>query len=32
MINVLIVDDEEKICEFIKAFLDNEGYCTVKVP
>lgn len=28
MINVLIVDDEEKICEFIKAFLDNEGYCT----
>lgn len=28
MINILIVDDEEKICEFIKAFLDNEGYYT----
>ena len=26
MTNILIVDDEEKICEFIKAFLDNEGY------
>ena len=25
---ILIVDDEKKICEFIKAFLDNEGYCT----
>lgn len=28
MINILIVDDEKKICEFIKAFLDNEGYYT----
>lgn len=28
MTSVLIVDDEKKICEFIKAFLDNEGYCT----
>ena len=28
MTNILIVDDKEKICEFIKAFLDNEGYCT----
>ena len=28
MVNILIVDDEEKICEFIKAFLDNEGYYT----
>ncbi|MBP3917356.1 response regulator transcription factor [Clostridium sp.] len=28
MISILIVDDEKKICEFIKAFLDNEGYCT----
>ena len=28
MVNILIVDDEKKICEFIKAFLDNEGYCT----
>ena len=26
--NILIVDDEKKICEFIKAFLDNEGYYT----
>ena len=26
MTNILIVDDKEKICEFIKAFLDNEGY------
>ena len=26
MISILIVDDEKKICEFIKAFLDNEGY------
>ena len=28
MISILIVEDEKKICEFIKAFLDNEGYCT----
>lgn len=28
MTSRLIVDDEKKICEFIKAFLDNEGYCT----
>ena len=28
MIIILIVDDEKKICEFIKAFLDNEGYYT----
>ncbi|WP_297713306.1 response regulator transcription factor [Clostridium sp.] len=28
MINILIVDDEKKICEFIKAFLDSEGYYT----
>ena len=28
MVNILIVDDEKKICEFIKAFLDNEGYYT----
>ena len=28
MTSILIVDDEKKICEFIKAFLDNEGYCT----
>lgn len=28
MVNILIVDDERKICEFIKAFLDNEGYYT----
>ena len=28
MVSILIVDDEKKICEFIKAFLDNEGYCT----
>ncbi|MDU2265213.1 response regulator transcription factor [Clostridium celatum] len=28
MISILIVDDEKKICEFIKAFLDNEGYYT----
>ena len=26
MISILVVDDEKKICEFIKAFLDNEGY------
>ena len=28
MISILIVDGEKKICEFIKAFLDNEGYYT----
>lgn len=28
MISILIVDDEKKICEFIKVFLDNEGYYT----
>ena len=28
MVNILIVVDEKKICEFIKAFLDNEGYYT----
>ena len=28
MVNILVVDDEKKICEFIKAFLDNEGYYT----
>ena len=28
MTSILIVDDEKKICEFIKAFLDNEGYYT----
>ncbi|MDU2672795.1 MAG: response regulator transcription factor [Clostridium sp.] len=28
MISILVVDDEKKICEFIKACLDNEGYAT----
>ena len=28
MTSILRVDEEKKICEFIKAFLDNEGYCT----
>lgn len=28
MINILLVDDEQKICEFIKACLDKEGYST----
>ncbi len=28
MVSILIVDDEKKICEFVKAFLDNEGYYT----
>ena len=28
MVNILIVDDEKKICEFIKAYLDKEGYNT----
>lgn len=28
MISILVVDDEKKICEFIKACLDNEGYYT----
>ena len=31
MVSILIVDDEKKICEFIKAFLDNEGYCTDEI-
>ncbi|MGL5347047.1 MAG: response regulator transcription factor [Peptostreptococcaceae bacterium] len=28
MINILLVDDEKKICEFVKAYLDKEGYNT----
>lgn len=28
MVNILIVDDERKICEVVKAFLDIEGYNT----
>lgn len=28
MINILLVDDEKKICEFVKAYLDKEGYKT----
>lgn len=28
MASILVVDDEKKICEFIKAYLDNEGYDT----
>lgn len=28
MINILLVDDEKKICEFVKAYLDKEGYYT----
>ena len=28
MVNILVVDDERKICEFIKAYLDKEGYNT----
>lgn len=28
MINILLVDDEKKICEFVKAYLDKEGYQT----
>ncbi|SCI40753.1 MULTISPECIES: response regulator transcription factor [unclassified Romboutsia] len=28
MVNILVVDDEKKICEFVKAYLDKEGYCT----
>lgn len=28
MINILLVDDEKKICEFVKAYLENEGYNT----
>ena len=28
MYRILIVDDEVKICEFIQACLDNEGYET----
>ncbi|MDV8110587.1 response regulator transcription factor [Paraclostridium bifermentans] len=26
MINILLIDDEKKICEFVKAYLDKEGY------
>lgn len=26
MIKILLVDDEQKICEFVKAYLDREGY------
>lgn len=26
MTNILVVDDEKKICEFVKAYLDKEGY------
>ncbi|KKY00353.1 transcriptional regulator [Paraclostridium benzoelyticum] len=26
--NILLVDDEKKICEFVKAYLDKEGYKT----
>lgn len=29
MANILIVDDEIKICEFIEAYLKREGYSTV---
>lgn len=28
MVNILLVDDEIKICEFVKAYLDKEGYIT----
>lgn len=28
MFNILLVDDEKKICEFVKACLDKEGYNT----
>ena len=28
MINILLIDDEKKICEFVKAYLDKEGYKT----
>ncbi|ACD22386.1 MULTISPECIES: response regulator transcription factor [unclassified Clostridium] len=28
MINILLVDDEKKICEFVKAYLDKEGFVT----
>ena len=31
MIKILLVDDEEKICEFVKAYLDREGYETTVV-
>ncbi|OSB12604.1 DNA-binding response regulator [Paraclostridium bifermentans] len=26
--NILLIDDEKKICEFVKAYLDKEGYKT----
>lgn len=29
MFNILIVDDEVKITEVIKAYLDNEGYNSI---
>lgn len=28
MINILLIDDEKKICEFVKAYLDKERYKT----
>lgn len=28
MMKILLVDDEKKICEFVKAYLENEGYNT----
>ena len=28
MINILLIDDEKKICECVKAYLDKEGYKT----
>ena len=28
MINILLIDDVKKICEFVKAYLDKEGYKT----
>ena len=26
MIKILVIDDEKKICEFVKAYLNREGY------
>lgn len=31
MITILIIDDEEMICEFIEAYLNREGYKTISV-
>ena len=28
MANILLVDDEHKICEFVKAYLDKDGHNT----